>query len=177
MLGMRDDTPLNLINLIRFGTVLSVDADSARAVVRVGDLPTKPLPWLSARAGASRTWSPPTVGEQVLVLSPNGNLSAGVVLTGIYSSHYPRPDQATADNVLISFSDGATLLYDQAAHQLKAALPAGGTVDITAPAGVTVHGSLTVSENVVAGTGASGSFTTPTGLTVMVQDGIVVNIF
>ena len=37
--------------------------------------------------------------------------------------------------------------------------------------------SVNTTGNLVAGTGASGSFTTPTGQTVTVQDGIIINIF
>ena len=36
---------------------------------------------------------------------------------------------------------------------------------------------MNVSENVTVGNGASGTFTTPQGQTVTVQDGIVTNIF
>ncbi|MFC3816577.1 phage baseplate assembly protein [Lysobacter sp. GCM10012299] len=45
------------------------------------------------------------------------------------------------------------------------------------PGGVEVTGSVAASDNLSSGTGASGSFTTPTGQTVTVQDGIIVNIF
>lgn len=41
---------------------------------------------------------------------------------------------------------------------------------------VAVAGSLSTTGNLSAGTGASGSFTTPTGQTVTVLDGIIVNI-
>jgi hypothetical protein len=41
----------------------------------------------------------------------------------------------------------------------------------------TLTGNLTVGESVSVGNGATGSFTTPTGQTVMVQDGIITNIF
>lgn len=40
-----------------------------------------------------------------------------------------------------------------------------------------VIGSMNVSENITVGNGASGTFTTPQGQTVTVQDGIVTNIF
>lgn len=40
-----------------------------------------------------------------------------------------------------------------------------------------ITGSLNVTGNVTVGNGASGSFTTPSGQTVTVQDGIVTNIF
>ena len=41
------------------------------------------------RAGADREWDPPTIGEQVVLLSPSGNLAQGVVLTGLFSDLIP----------------------------------------------------------------------------------------
>jgi hypothetical protein len=42
---------------------------------------------------------------------------------------------------------------------------------------VDVNGSLSTTGNLIAGTGATGNFTTPAGQTVMVQDGIITNIY
>jgi hypothetical protein len=42
---------------------------------------------------------------------------------------------------------------------------------------IMITGSLSTTGNATVGTGASGSFTTPTGQTVMVQNGIVTNIY
>ena len=140
---MHED-PTQLVNLIRYGTVATVDVTSARVVVSVGGLMTKPIPWLAPRAGAMRTWSPPSPGEQVLVLAPGGNLGAAVALTGIFYDTFAIPDGATADNVVIAFGDGAVLLYDQAAHLLKGALPAGGRVELTAPGGFHLVGDVDV---------------------------------
>ena len=48
----------------------------------------------------------------------------------------------------------------------------------TAPAGVEFESPVvSTSANLVVGTGATGSFTTPTGQIVTVRDGIIVNIF
>lgn len=133
-----------LINLIRYGTVQSVDVNRARMTVAVGGLTTKPIPWIAPRAGATCTWSPPSPGEQVLVFSPGGNLGAAVALTGIFYDAHPKPANGTADNVLIAFGDGAVLLYDHAAHLLKGMLPTGGRVELTAPAGFRLVGDVDV---------------------------------
>lgn len=133
-----------LVNLIRYGTVQSVDVVHARVTVAVGGLTTKPIPWMAPRAGATRTWSPPSPGEQVLVLAPLGNLGAAVALTGIFYDAHPLPADATADNVLLAFGDGAVLLYDHIAHLLKGTLPAGGRVELTAPGGFRLVGDVDV---------------------------------
>lgn len=143
MQRMHED-PTKLVNLIRYGTVATVDVATARLVASVGGLTTKPIPWLAPRAGATRTWSPPSPGEQVLVLSPGGNLGAAIALMGIFYDAFAKPDDATADNVVIAFGDGAVLLYDQATHLLKGALPAGGCVELTAPGGFRLVGDVDV---------------------------------
>lgn len=142
---MSSDLARLLANLIRFGTVKSVTMRPPRACIEVGGLLTKPRPWVSLRAGKSvRHWSPPSVGEQVLFLSPNGDLSAGTPICGIFSDANPPPDEATADNVLIAFGDGAVLLYDLVAHVLRGTLPEGGRVEVTAPGGFALKGNVSV---------------------------------
>lgn len=150
MSGMPDDTPRQLANLIRFGTVQTVAGK--RVQVKIGGLLTRPLPWVSTRAGQTKSWSSPTVGEQVVVLSPNGDLGAGVVIGSIFCDAYDAPNEANANTVLIAFGDGAVVLYDQVAHLLKGTLPATGRVEITAPGGFTfigdvdINGQLSVSQ-------------------------------
>jgi phage baseplate assembly protein V len=76
-------------NLARLGTVTEVRlAAPARVRVRLGENTTAWLPWATQRAGGGaggRKWNPPVVGEQVLVISPGGDLGRGVALLGVYS--------------------------------------------------------------------------------------------
>lgn len=142
---MSSDFARLLANLIRFGTVKSVTTTPARACIEVGGLLTKPRPWVSVRAGKSvRQWSPPSVGEQVIFVSPNGDLSAGVAICGIFSDAHPIPEGATADNVLIAFGDGAVFLYDLVTHVLRGTLPEGGRVEVEAPGGFLFKGNARV---------------------------------
>lgn len=106
-----------LHNLIRIGTVAEVDHASARVRVTIGGLTTARLPWLELRAGETRTWNPPTLGEQVLVLSPGGDLSAGVVLSGLYRQAHPAPSD---DEKVIGrwYPDGTRVEYDHDNHRL-----------------------------------------------------------
>lgn len=151
MASMSDDILRKLANLIRFGTVQTVAGK--RVQVKIGGLLTRPIAWVSARAGKTKSWSPPDIGEQVMVLSPNGDLGAAVAIGGIFCDAYDIPDEANANNVVMIFGDGALLLYDQATHLLKGTLPDGGRVEITAPAGfkftghVDIDGALSVSKS------------------------------
>jgi phage baseplate assembly protein V len=154
MAGMLDDALRILANLIRYGTVATVDVDIQRVTIKTGGVTTKPLPWITPRAGRVRIWNPPSIGEQVMVVSPNGDLAAGVAMPALFSNALPKPDDANADNVVMAFGDGAVLLYDMATHLLKASLPAGGRVEAIAPDGfkltgdVDIAGKLHVSEAV-----------------------------
>lgn len=129
---------LRLINnLIRLGTVAEVDYATARLRVQIGELLTAWLPWLELRAGTTRTWSPPTVGEQVLVLSPGGDLAAAIVIAGIYQQAHPAP---SSDPSVIGkwLPDGTRVEYDHSAHTLTVrcvgdvAVHAAGKVTVAA---------------------------------------------
>ncbi|WP_082814689.1 phage baseplate assembly protein V [Collimonas fungivorans] len=52
--------------------------------------PTTWLRWVTHRAGDARTWWSPSVGEQVVLLLPGGDLTAGVILQAVYSDAFPR---------------------------------------------------------------------------------------
>ena len=114
-----------LSNTIRPGTVLEADYAKARIRVTMGDNTSAWLPWLTSRAGEDRTWHAPEVGEQVIVIAPGGELSAGYVMPGgIYKNDYP----ANGDKPEISrttYKDGAILEYDREAHAHLLQLPEG----------------------------------------------------
>jgi len=108
-----------LDNLVRPGTIAAVDHDAARCRVQAGGLLTTWLPWLTLRAGNTRSWTPPTAGEQVLLLCPSGELAAGLVLCGIYTTAHPQPSNS-ADEHVTEYPDGARITYNHATSALSA---------------------------------------------------------
>jgi len=129
-------------NLIRFGTIAETQMKPPRVRVKTGGLTTGWLPWLALRAGADVDWDPPTVNEQVLLLSPSGQLANAVVITGIYSDAIP----ANGDRAGLhrrTYQDGAVIEYDSVAHQLRAQLPAGGTTELISSGGIHLVGPVT----------------------------------
>ena len=138
-------------NLIRLGTVEHVDLASARCRVKFGEIITGWIPWISQRSGETKVWSPPTLGEQVLVLSPGGDHGCAVAICGLFSASFPAPS-ASSDVFLMKFPDGALLQYDYEQHHLKATIP--GSAELEASDGVTIKadtvidGSLSVSGDV-----------------------------
>ncbi|MCQ8229098.1 phage baseplate assembly protein V [Pantoea trifolii] len=108
-----------LRNLIRIGTVSAVKLDDGLCRVDTGSNTTGWLHWLNARAGKTRSWNAPSVGEQVLVLCLGGELDTGFVLPGIFSDDNPAPS-ASADALHWSFPDGAVIEYEPATGALTA---------------------------------------------------------
>nr|WP_253308730.1 phage baseplate assembly protein V [Rickettsia endosymbiont of Ceutorhynchus assimilis] len=107
-----------LANIVRIGVVKEVDYEKAKVRVKIGELLTDFLPWITSRAGEERSWLPPSINEQVVILSPLGELSLGVVLAGIYQQNYSAPENSEMINSLV-FQDGTKLLYDKESKNLE----------------------------------------------------------
>ncbi|MDK9420307.1 phage baseplate assembly protein V [Pectobacterium carotovorum] len=100
-----------LRNMNRVGVVTHVNTADALCRVQTGGMTTGWLNWLTRRAGRSRDWWAPSIGEQVLILSIGGELDTAFVLPGIYSDDHPAPS-ASADAYHVSFPDGAVIEYE-----------------------------------------------------------------
>jgi len=117
-----------IANMIRPGRVQEVShTRPPRVRVSTGDLLTAWLPWLELRAGTTVTWNPPTVGEQCVVLAPDGDLAAGIVLVGMYQDDRPSPSESPNEWVA-KFPDGATIVYDHSVSHLTATGIKTGTI-------------------------------------------------
>lgn len=143
------------LNLIRLGTIAHVDHGAARCRVRTGELVTDWIPWLVPRAGETIEWSAPSIGEQGIVLCPDGDTFGAVFLRGLYSDAVPAPASDGGMHLML-FTDGTQLRYDAKTHALAVALCAGGTATLTADGGITINGDvqingkLTASDDVLA---------------------------
>jgi len=140
-------------NLIRTGKIAEINADKVR--VRLSpSLLTTWLQWIALRAGDVIDWCPPSIGEQVIVFSPNGDLTQGKVLAGLFSAESPAP-QTSLKIRSIHYPDGAVVLYDFGKHSLSAILPAGSSAlvkadEVTADAPqTTCTGDVTIKGNLV----------------------------
>jgi phage baseplate assembly protein V len=152
-----EDIPGDPSTLIRIGVVIEVTLSPPRCRVRYGDpdgddaeTETPEIRWLSGRAGKTRKWSPPSVGEEVVLLSPDGQIGNAVALTGLVNDQNPAP--SVQDLELWQFEDGAKISYDPAAHALVALLPADSTArleakTITLVGDVTIEGKMHVTED------------------------------
>lgn len=151
-------------NVVRLGTIAEVDTTYAFATVKIGNLLTRPLPWITLAAGTDRTWHAPAVGEQVVVLSPNGELASGVILCGgIYTTAKPAPSTTEAE-WLILFRDGAAIRYNTATHALAVTGFTDVTIEGSGAANITIGGDATVTIGGKADIEVTGdtNLTTPT---------------
>lgn len=155
------DLSRRIENIVRLGTVAEVDHPNALCRVDSGGLRTGWLPWIEHRAGQTRSWDPPSVGEQALILAPSGEAAAGIVIVGLYRTAHPAPDVSATTHV-IDYPDGARISYDHASGHLEV----GGiqTARIAAAVSVTLDtplthctGRLTVDDLLTYGNGIAGT--------------------
>lgn len=145
------DLERRLNNLLMVGTILEVDYAAARCRVGVGEIRTAWLKWFTNRASNDRSWWAPEVGEQVMVLSPSGELATGTVLPAIYQSAHPAPGNL-ATHRIDDYGDGTRVTYDRETSVLtidcvgdivinnakSITINTGATLDITAGGSATL---------------------------------------
>ena len=101
---MHHDHLRRLDNLLRLGTIAEVDYANATARVKAGGITTDFLPWITCRAGDVKTWSPVSVGEQVLILAVSGEFNSGIILAGVYASNAPNQSKDELPSAISHFS-------------------------------------------------------------------------
>lgn len=145
-----------IANMVRVGTVHSVDAAKGTLRVRIGTDPegqpvlSPALPW-SERAGAIKTWSPPGVGETVRIVSPSGEIAQGWVDPGGFSSVNPAPSAEAGEHVV---TIGDTRLSFKAD---AVTITRGGAVIRMTPDGkIVLDGPVEMPKGFTAGEGGEG---------------------
>lgn len=140
-----------IANLIRVGEVTETDftdTDAPRVKVAVSGFESDWLPFGAKRAGNTKTWSPLSIGEQVLILSPYGDLGQAIIVCSLYSATNPAP-ASSASLEKDTFPDGTSISYDSASHTLNAtitadrgkiALAVGGVTFVITSSGLDIQG-------------------------------------
>ncbi|MEJ7881306.1 phage baseplate assembly protein V [Acinetobacter baumannii] len=146
---MNADINRRLENLIRFGTIKTVNPSKPIPLVTVDldDIVTPEIRFFNARSGDDSNWDPPSLEEEVMVISPCGEIGpTSVVFYGLYNNEHPAPSDDLNQKIRV-FADGCVIAYDISAHQLSAILPSGGKAIVTADGGITVNGNTTINGN------------------------------
>lgn len=139
------DFPRLLGDLLTIGIVASVDNASGTAMVDIGEIRTSPLNWTTTRAGGARIWCPPVVGEQVLVLSPEGDLEGGLIVASLSYDRFPAP--ASDASTRIEFDNGTWIGFNPGTGDLTAII-ASGSATIEAPGGIRLVGPVSIEGDV-----------------------------
>lgn len=122
------DNANRIAGATRHGVVEQIDHSGNRVRIRTGQLLTDWLPMSHGRAGTTRDWDPLTIGEQVTLQCPSGDLSQARLLPSLNSDNAPPPDGAHGGNIIREFPDGARLVADHAASVYVLSVPPGGKI-------------------------------------------------
>lgn len=145
-------------NMMRSGKVLEVDAANQRVKVDIGDEGNPmPSPWIrwSERAGARKTWNPPSVGELMTVISPSGEISAkSLAIHGGFTDDNPAP---SADGDATVYTLGALTVTITGTGILASI--GGVTVDLTGAGLATLGGDITHDGKNIGATHTHGGIT------------------
>ena len=79
-----------LNNIVREARVTEVDLERGLVKVEAHELVSAWSPWVE-HAGAIRSWTPPSVGQRVMLMSPSGEPGQGIVYAGGYSDQFAAP--------------------------------------------------------------------------------------
>ena len=83
-------------NVLTVGQVTEVNTATGRARVRIGALTTPPIPVMQIRSGTIKLHWMPSVGEQVTVAAPSGDLARAFVMGSLpVDGNMVAPDAAT----------------------------------------------------------------------------------
>lgn len=160
-----------LANLIKIGRIDSVDFDAGVAAVDFDGELVEGLEWAKIRAGADRSWNGGyTKGEQVLVLSPSGDLSQGFIIGSISQDKFPHAGNSQSPKHI--FEDGTIIEYDKTSRTLlidaltssghvviqckSAQIRAESTITLDAPSTICT-GNLTVAKSLSMGAGGGNA--------------------
>lgn len=121
-----------IANMVQIGRITEIDSGKMRARVAIGDLTTAMIPVAQPKSGAIKVHWMPSVGEQVVVFAPSGEMGAAVVQGAI-----PQTGSAVADDEMhptINLGDAKMVIT--------------GNLKITGD--IEIIGKVTVTDDVVA---------------------------
>lgn len=114
-------------NLVRVGTVASVDPATCTARVQFADadgLVSHDLPVMQRQTQGNKSYSVPDVGEQMVCLGLPYGIEMGIALGSMFSTVDTTPVQ-DPDKRHEAFEDGSWVQYDRKAHRLQAHVEQG----------------------------------------------------
>lgn len=127
----------DLLNIIKYGTVTEVKADTAQVKVTFkesNNIVSYYMPVLQSFAGKNNAYVLPSIDDVVVCLiSPRGD--AGVVLGSIYTG-INKPVISDENKYNVTFDDGSVIEYDKNEHKLM--LNVKGSAEIVIDKSITI---------------------------------------
>jgi len=149
MLERRDpkitDLERRLSNQIVIGKISQIDHKKARYRVKFGNIETDWLPDTQSRSGRTKVWEGRDIGEQVIISSPSGDLSQGVILGSIHTDQTQAGDNGAHHRVI--YPDGTVVDYDDEKSAYSMRVKDGGSFELVIGGGVSISakaGQLTI---------------------------------
>jgi len=146
------DLAKRLSNIIRIGAIFEINHQTAKARVKIGELETDFLPWANSNSGSNNSWNPPEIDEQVIILSPSGDLSQAVILPSLYKNNASDSDQNIKS---ITYQDGSKISFNVSSGTLDLDLKGdvaikvvgnanieGDNINITGSSNITLDGNV-----------------------------------
>jgi phage baseplate assembly protein V len=119
------DIARRLTQIVRYGVVDEVDYENAKVKVKIEENVTGWRPWVTQ----SNVWNPPKIGEQVTVLSPNGEFEQSVVLPAMYDS-VNAAVSSKDDVVEVKLDTDCLIAFQKQDGDLRVELPRAGCFQI-----------------------------------------------
>lgn len=153
------DIERRLANIVKIAVISEVNHSDKLIRVSAGDIQSAWLPWPADVGKNYKRWRPLRQGQQVVLVSPSGDLSQAVIVGMLYSNVLDSPsDDENLD--LIEYDDGTVISYDSDAHKLTIDCVSdvhvnavNASIDATAldiTAEVSINGNVNVVGDVVA---------------------------
>ncbi|MER9003331.1 phage baseplate assembly protein V [Mesorhizobium sp. M0862] len=131
------DIERRLSNTVLIGKVSQVDHGKARYRVKAGEFESDWLPFTSARAGNTKTYDSLDVGEQVVLVSPAGDPSQGIIVGSIATQEKQAADKGNIHRTV--YPDGTVVEYDDQAKAYKMDVAEGGSFALNIGGGASIH--------------------------------------
>ena len=87
---------VRLNSMFREATVKSVDPDTGLAIVEAHGVESKPVPWMQ-QAGEINEWTPLSVGQRVVLVSPGGDMGRAFIMPGGFTDQVQAPHDKSAE--------------------------------------------------------------------------------
>lgn len=127
----------------RTGTIHEVDAAKGLARVKLSEDPEtgQPylspwMPWTMPAMGATKVNIPPSVGQQVEMVSESGDMTDGVINSSLRSNDNPQPGAQPGEGIVTTgnttiFFDGGKVRITTGTFEVQAHVVVQGDVNIT----------------------------------------------